>query len=108
MKFCRKRHPRSCYYFCAYGFCKFGNDCKFKHETPPSRNHASKDSEIKLKEENKALKNELVEINDKHEKLQVQLDNLMEAQSNQEHLSKNMVKKLKSFKMSKIINSQAR
>ena len=99
VKFCEKRHPRSCYYFCAYGFCKFGNDCKFKHETPPSRNHASKDSEIKLKEENKALKKELVEINDNHEKLKVQLDNLMESQSKQEESSKNLVaKEIEKFK----------
>ena len=90
VKFCGKRHPRSCFNFCAYGFCKFGSDCQFRHETlQPSRKHEDKDSEVI--DENKALKKELVQMNEKHEKLQVQLDNLMQAQSNQEYSSKNLV-----------------
>ena len=68
VKFCEKS------YFCAYGFCKFGNDCQFRHENPPSRKHANKDSE--LIDKNKALKKEQVEMNEKHEKLQVQIKNI--------------------------------
>ena len=25
IKYCEKRHPRRCYFYCAYGFCTFGN-----------------------------------------------------------------------------------
>ena len=50
-------------------------------------------------EENKALKKELVEVNDKHEKLQVQLDDLMEAQSKEHQSSKNFcTKEIEKFK----------
>ena len=88
VKFRGKRHARSCYYFCAYGFCKFGNDRQFRHETlQPTRKHADIDSEVIA--ENKALKEELVQMNEKHEKLHVQLDNLMQVQSNQEYSSRN-------------------
>ena len=97
VKFGEKRHPRNCYYFCAYGFCKFGQDCKFKHENQSSKEQVQTDS--KLIEENKALKKELVEVNDKHEKLQVQLDDLMEAQSKEHQSSKNFVtKEIEKFK----------
>ena len=31
---CRKRHPKTCYYYKKYGRCKFGAFCKFLHKEP--------------------------------------------------------------------------
>ena len=31
---CRKRHPKTCYYYEKYGRCKFGSYCKFLHKEP--------------------------------------------------------------------------
>ena len=89
VKFCEKRHPRRCYYYCAYGFCKFGTDCKFLHKFQLSKPPAKKDS--KQEEENEALKEELFELHVKHERLQDQLDNLMETQSKHDDLNKDAV-----------------
>ena len=85
----KKRHPRRCYFYCAYGFCKFGNDCQFRHEYQHSKPPAQKDA--RLEEENRALKKELFEVNEKHESLKVQLDNLMETQVNNEDRHKDSV-----------------
>ena len=87
--FVEKKHPRRCYFYCAYGFCKFGNDCQFRHENQFNKPPAKKDS--KLEEENRALKKELFELNEKHKTLQVHLDKLMENQANNEDRNKDLV-----------------
>ena len=97
VNFCEKRHPRMCYYLCAYGFCKFGSDCQFRHENHQARNH--KGIDFKQDEENKDLKKELVELNLKHEGLKIHLDNMMESQSKQEACNKYIVaKEIEKFK----------
>jgi hypothetical protein len=89
IKYCEKRHPRRCYFYCAYGFCKFGNNCQFRHEHQHSKPPAKKDT--RLEEENRVLKKELFEVNEKHESLKVQLDNLMENQLKNEDRNKDSV-----------------
>ena len=97
VKFYEKRHPRRCYFYCAYGFWKFGNDCQFRHEHQHSKPSAWNDSN--LDEENRALKKELFEINEKHENLQVQLDKLMETQLKNEDRKKDIItNEIESFK----------
>ena len=91
VKSCNKRHPRSCYYFCAYRFCKFGKHCQFRHENPPLRNNGNKDSNVI--EENRALKIQIDEMNEKHETLKVQLDSFMETQAKQENCNREIVVK---------------
>ena len=75
--------------YCAYGFCKFGSDCQFRHEYQNNKPPAKKDSE--LEDENRALKKELIELNEKHETLQVNLDNLMETQANNKDSNKDSI-----------------
>ena len=31
---CPKRHPRFCYFRFTFGNCKFGNKCRYLHDTP--------------------------------------------------------------------------
>ena len=89
MNYCEKIHPRNCYYFCAYGFCKFGNDCNFRHQNPTLKHSVKKDT--KLVDENRALKKEMEDINVKHENLKVQLDIMMESQARQDNNNKDIV-----------------
>ena len=94
VKFCKKRHPRKCYYFCAYGYCKFGCDCQFKHENEAVKDtRRLVDDNEKCREENKNLKIELSEISEKCEKVKVELDKVMEQQSKQDIRDNEYIKK---------------
>ena len=73
---CAKRHPRNCYFFTNFRNCKFGNYCKYLHETPEPVIIEVKDNvdEVKkLKNENEVLltKNANLEsdIRDKNDKV---------------------------------------
>ena len=64
-KVCNKRHPKMCKRFSLDKFCRFGEECAYRH--PPDRNEevqklsAKNELEIsKLKEEVKELKLEVI------------------------------------------------
>ena len=90
IKSCEKRHPRKCYFFCAYGYCKFGDDCQFKHDFATIEPTPAKEGE---KEENKALKEKLAILTLKHEKMEKDLDILLNNKAKEESSIKEIVKK---------------
>ena len=110
-------HPRKCYYFCAYGYCKFGGDCQFKHEYNTSNVTFAKDDD-KSEKDNKELNHGLKKMNAKCEKVQCDLDQLMEHQAKQDLLNNEHIKNeietiqnkhdLQIEKQTNIINNQNR
>ena len=92
VKICQKRHPRKCYYYLAYGYCKFGEDCGFKH-TSDSKGANPSNNDVEIVSENSELKKDLEVLREKHEKTQVYLDQLMEYQSKQDNLKKDNMEK---------------
>ena len=55
---CNLRHPRNCKFFTLFGYCKFSEDCAFKHTLTKSH------SEFKtLKEQLETLTNTITEMN---------------------------------------------
>ena len=64
---CVNRHPKECKYFITYNYCKFGEYCAFEHKKRMENNsieNALQEIEI-LKNEIVALKQSIIEINEK-------------------------------------------
>ena len=68
-----KRHPRECFFFRRFGRCKFGTFCSYAH--PISE-------KVKLIEEVKDLKAEIVSLKDEMKEVKKMLDHATKTRSN--------------------------
>ena len=64
---CRKRHPKTCFFYKTYGRCKFGSYCKFKHIETNNKTYEEENERLTIRI--KELENDIIGKDSKLEEI---------------------------------------